>query len=85
MSTIGNKSAQEKTLPKYNRIFELSVDDLDLIEDALRASKLALTQEGFRDGAFERDDEVLQIHDLLGRLHNQKTFYRPSKGAYVGG
>ncbi|WP_415403651.1 hypothetical protein [Tateyamaria sp. SN3-11] len=70
-------------MPKYNTTFELSVEDLDLIEDALRASKLAKTQADIKARA--ADEEVLQIHDLLGRLHNQKTFFRPAKGTYVGG
>ena len=70
-------------MPKYNTTFELSVEDLDLIEDALRASKLAKTQADIKARA--ADEDVLQIHDLLGRLHNQKTFYRPAKGTYVGG
>ncbi|MEO0402300.1 MAG: hypothetical protein AAF214_07975 [Pseudomonadota bacterium] len=70
-------------MPKYNTTFELTVEDLDLIEDALRASKLAKTQADIKARA--ADEDVLQIHDLLGRLHNQKTFYRPAKGTYVGG
>lgn len=70
-------------VPKFNTQFELSVSDMDLIEDALRASKMAKTQADVKARA--EDDEVRQIHDLLGRLHNQKTFYRPSKGPYVGG
>ena len=70
-------------MPKFNTQFELSVSDMDLIEDALRASKLAKTQADVK--ARVADDDVRQIHDLLGRLHNQKTFYRPSKGPYVSG
>lgn len=70
-------------MPKFNTTFELSVSDLDLIESALRASKLAKTQADLKARA--QDDDVREIHELLGRLHNQKTFYRPSKGTYVGG
>ncbi|WP_299623485.1 hypothetical protein [uncultured Tateyamaria sp.] len=70
-------------MPKFNTQFELSVSDMDLIEDALRASKLSKTQADVK--ARSQDDEVRQIHDLLGRLHNQKTFYRPAKGPYVSG
>jgi len=70
-------------VPKYNKTFELSVEDLDLIEDALRASKNAAINDDL--AAKAANDNVRQIHDLLGRLHNQKTFYRPSKGTYVGG
>ena len=70
-------------VPKYNTNFELSVEDLDLIETALRATKLAKTQSDIKARA--ADEDVMQIHDLLGRLHNQKTFFRPADGTYVGG
>ncbi|MEM8653813.1 MAG: hypothetical protein AAGF36_03640 [Pseudomonadota bacterium] len=70
-------------MPKYNKTFELSVEDLDLIEDALRASKNAAINEDL--AARAANENVRQIHDLLGRLHNQKTFYRPAQGPYVGG
>lgn len=70
-------------MPKFNTNFELSVSDLDLIEDALRAVKRAKTQDDLNARA--QGDDIRQIHDLLGRLHNQKTFYRPANGPYVGG
>ncbi|MEL6806765.1 MAG: hypothetical protein AAFO97_03205 [Pseudomonadota bacterium] len=70
-------------MPKYNTTFELNVEELDLIEDALRRAKLAQTQANIKAG--KSDDEVREIHELLGKLHNQKTFYRPAKGTYVGG
>lgn len=70
-------------MPKYNTNFELSIEDLDLIEDALRRTKLAQTQTNLKVG--KADEDVRQIHELLGKLHNQKTFYRPAKGPYVGG
>ena len=70
-------------MPKYNTSFELNIQELDLIEDALRRTKLAQAQGDLKSG--DTDDEARQIHDLLGKLHNQKTFYRPSKGIYVGG
>lgn len=70
-------------MPKYNKTFELSVEDLDLIEDALRASKNAAINDDL--AAQAANDNVRQIHELLGRLHNQKTFYRPADGTYVGG
>ena len=79
---IGNLVG-DRAVPKFNTKFELSVSDLDLIEDALRASKLSKTQSDIKARA--QDDDVRQIHDLLGRLHNQKVFYRPADGPYVGG
>lgn len=70
-------------MPRYNTTFELSVSDLDLIEDALRTTKLARTRTGLKADSSEED--ARQIDELLGKLHNQKTFYRPAKGTYVGG
>ena len=70
-------------MPKYNTNFELNIQELDLIESALRRAKLAQPQAELKSN--DADDEVRQIHDLLGKLHNQKTFYRPAKGTYVGG
>ena len=63
-------------MPKYNKNFELHPDDMDLIETALRI-------------AVEADDaDVIDpraAHDLMGRLHNQKVFYRPSDQVYISG
>ena len=70
-------------MPKYNTNFELSIEDLDLIEDALRRTKLEQTQAALKAG--KSNEDARQIHELLGKLHNQKTFYRPAKGTYVGG
>lgn len=66
-------------MARPNRNIELSVEDMDLIEDALRARKAARTS---KDLAC---DEARQIHELLGRLHNQKVFYRPQSQPYIGG
>lgn len=67
-------------MPKPNLQFELSPEDLELIEDALRARAPTLG-----DPETDIDPEARDIQDLLGRLHNQKIFYRPSDGPYVGG
>jgi hypothetical protein len=66
-------------MPRYNRTFDLSVEDLDLIEGALHRTRRDLAQR--QEGA----ETMLKIHDLLGRLHNQKTFYRPRSKPYVSG
>jgi len=76
-------------MSKYNRNFELTLGDIDLIEAALNVVKrdLSLGREGSRAllPKAQRDDHVRDIDDLLGRLHNQKVFFRPSKEPYVGG
>lgn len=75
-------------MPRYNEMFELSVNDMELIETALRRTKEALWQEqpGETDKhTSDRQETQRKIQDLLGRLHNQKIFYRPKGSVYVGG
>lgn len=79
-----------------NTQFELSVNDIDVIETALRRQIRALTEhrmtyvqstikpESELASVQEIDREVREIHTLLGRLHNQKEWYRP-KDNYIGG
>lgn len=60
-------------MPKFNTTFELSVEDMELIEQALLRA--------------QSNDNVpcpKEVNNLLGRLHNQKVFYRP-QGTYVSG
>jgi len=81
-------------MPRYNETFELSVEDMDLIEGALRQAKAELSLRAMPDAmepdradaaTSEADETVRRIHDLLGRLHNQKVFYRPRRSAYISG
>ncbi len=78
-------------MPSYNSNFHLSIADIDLIEAALyqkraEMSERVVTDEGkLNEAASEADTTLRHIHDLLGRLHNQKIFYRPRRGAYIGG
>lgn len=78
-------------MPKYNSTFELTPDDMELIEHALRrtrqdlSSRMAETAVQHDKVADRGDGDLRQIQDLLGRLHNQKVFYRPRRGAYIGG
>ncbi len=81
-------------MPGYNSKFELSVEDLELIETALRQTKADLSAQALAQSPQNErtadcitgvDETLRQIHDLLGRLHNQKVFYRPRHKAYIGG
>jgi hypothetical protein len=78
-----------QTMPKYNRNFDLTLADIDLIEAALSVVKrdLSLGREGARALLPEQaqNDPLREIDDLLGRLHNQKIFYRPTDTPYVSG
>jgi hypothetical protein len=62
-------------MPKYNTEFTLDLNDMNLIEAALRFSAKSQA---------EHVDPVA-ANNLLGRLHNQKNFYRPKDGIYVSG
>ncbi|MFT4621060.1 MAG: hypothetical protein ACI9KS_000216 [Sulfitobacter sp.] len=71
-------------MPKYNRTFDLTLNDVEQIETALRSRKhilserrLALLNSEAVAETAEIDSELVEIADLLGRLHNQKIFYRP--------
>lgn len=76
-------------MSKYNRSFDLTLSDIDLLEAALNVVKrdLSLGREGARALLPHKDDSdpIRDIDDLLGRLHNQKIFYRPSDAPYIGG
>lgn len=68
-----------------NKSFELGVRDIEIIENALRAKAgrrgLAIANGETSEKLKEEMDE---IQDLLGRIHNQKNWYRP-KNNYVSG
>lgn len=74
-------------MSSYNKNFDLTVEDMDLIEDALREVTTKLSSEAVsaKDSAAPAIEKARHINDLLGRLHNQKIFYRPQNGAYIGG
>ena len=57
---------------KPNESFKLTVDDIDLIEHALRKAMI------------DNEEQASLIVDLLARIHHQKNWYRP-KTKYIGG
>lgn len=70
---------------KPNLKFELSVRDIEIIEQALRAKAgrrgLAIAQ---GETSKQLKEEMHEIQELLGRIHHQKNWYRP-KGFTPGG
>ena len=83
-----------RRMPQYNKRFELSIHDVDLIEESLRARARELCK--MRRALSEQNPADLQSitvieadqrenEELLGRLHNQKIFYRPGAAPYIGG
>ena len=85
-------------MSKLNTEFNLGLRDIDLIEDAVnlviarRSSAMSAlaedTLENTTDMSAYREirHEVAELRELLGRLHNQKNWYRPQTDAvYVSG
>ena len=85
-------------MSKPNTEFNLGLRDIDLIEDAInlviarRSSAMSAlaedTLENTTDMSAYREvrHEVAELRELLGRLHNQKNWYRPQTDAvYVSG
>lgn len=81
-------------MPTYNRKFELTIEDIELIEEALRArgrelSKMRLALSGENPADIESvrviEQDQRNGEELLGRIHDQKIFYRPKADGYVSG
>ena len=75
-----------------NKTFKLDIDDIELIENALRSElkkltdhKLMYSESIIKDefSIQKTENKIRKIHDLLGKIHNQKVWYRPKN--YVGG
>lgn len=71
---------------KPNLQFELTVRDIEVIEHALRA-KAGRRGIQIASGNYSEElrNEMLEIQRLLGKLHEQKVWYRPKDETYVSG
>ena len=81
---------------KPNTTFNLSVDDIDLIEQALNYQlgrlierrqthvESTIVPETELESVKYIDYQISNVRELLGNLHHQKNWYRP-KGIYVSG
>ena len=74
---------------KPNTKFDLTVRDIEMIEHALRDRQRTVTEYKLTATDIENqrlaDRESKEIEELLGKIHDQKIFYRPKKSIYVGG
>jgi hypothetical protein len=70
---------------KPNKNFELTIRDVEIIESALRA-KAGRRGLAIAEGTVSTQlhEEMREIQELLGRIHEQKVWYRP-KGFVPGG
>lgn len=68
-------------MAKHQKTFQLSIREIDLIEDAVREkigilAHLVLTSGDAQSTESRTNDELIrELSDLLGSLHNQKIFY----------
>ncbi len=73
------------SMGKPNNNFNLTVRDIEVIESALRAKAgrrgLAIAE---GDVSEKLKEEMHEIQQLLGRIHDQKIWYTP-KGFVPGG
>lgn len=80
-------------MANYNKSFELTVEDVELIEMALHKTTAILSRpeldaslhDASGSGVEDRAETLRRIADLMGRMHNQKVFFRPDDEVYVGG
>ena len=76
-------------MAKANTKFELSIRDIEIIEQALRAKAgrrgLAIAE---GETSPQLREEMMEIQELLGKIHNQKNHYakfKDGKTTYVSG
>ena len=74
---------------KPNTNFTLTVNDISHIEKALytrlaELSGLCQTPSTAKK-ILELSEETSEIYNLLGRIHNQKVWYRPKMDVYISG
>lgn len=71
---------------KPNKQFELTIRDIEVIEQALRAKAgrrgMAIAM---GDVSTQLHSEMTEIQELLGRIHNQKNWYKPKDNRFQGG
>ena len=74
-----NMDVEFRTM-KPNKLFELTIRDIEVIESALRAKAgrrgMAIAQ---GDVSEKLKEEMHEIQELLGRIHHQKVWYSPKE------
>ena len=73
------------TSPNFN--FELNLEDIALIEKTLnnQISELSKKHWTHPQDSNEHMNKIKEIREVLGKIHDQKVWYRPKKKVYVGG
>lgn len=65
---------------KPNKNFELGVEDIEIIENALnnKIQNLSISD-------VDNTEEIKKITTLLGNIHNQKVWFKPKNQVYISG
>ena len=86
LGQFGKKKTRK--LAKPNTTFKLSIRDIEIIEQALRAKAgrrgLAIAQ---GETSPQLREEMHELQEVLGKIHDQKNFYAKFKNGqpYVSG
>ena len=76
-------------MSSYNTEFQLNIEELKTIEDSMLYRLKRLTTRRLtvkKDSSKEKIDvEVKHIQNLLGKIHNQKEWWRPKNKVYISG
>ena len=76
-------------MSSYSTEFQLNIEELKTIEDSMIYRLKRLTTRRLtvkKDSSKEKIDvEVKHIQELLGKIHNQKEWWRPKNKVYISG
>ena len=64
-----------RPMPNYQDKFTFDVNDIDLIEQALRTEMANELDRGGQTPQYASTPKERKIGELLGKIHNQKIFY----------
>ena len=76
-------------MSSYNTEFQLNIEELKTIEDSMLYRLKRLTTRRLtvkKDSSKEKIDiDVKHIQQLMGKIHNQKEWWRPKNKVYISG
>jgi len=76
-------------MSSYNKEFQLNLEELEAIEHSMLYRLKRLTTRRLtvkKDSSKQKIDvEVKHIQELLGKIHNQKEWWRPKNKVYISG
>jgi len=76
-------------MSSYNTEFQLNIEELKTIEDSMiyRIKRLTTRRLTVKKASSKEkiDVEVKHIQELLGKIHNQKEWWRPKNKVYISG